>query len=50
MTLLGLDLGSSSVKAALVDSETGLALGSAQSPDAEMAIERAASRVGGARP
>ena len=39
MTLLGIDLGSSSVKAALVDSETGRALGSAQSPDAELAID-----------
>ena len=39
MTLLGIDLGSSSVKATLVDSGTGRALGSAQSPDAEMAID-----------
>ena len=39
MILLGIDLGSSSVKAALLDSESGAALGSAQSPDAEMSID-----------
>ena len=39
MILLGLDLGSSSVKAALVDSETGRVLGSAQSPESEMPID-----------
>ena len=37
MVLLGIDLGSSSVKAALVD-EGGAVLGAAQSPDVEMAI------------
>ncbi|MGB3541738.1 FGGY family carbohydrate kinase, partial [Rubrivirga sp.] len=40
MILLGIDLGSSSVKAALADSETGRALGSAQSPaSSEMTID-----------
>lgn len=34
--LLGLDIGSSSVKASLVDSETGQAVASAQSPSEEM--------------
>ncbi len=36
--LLGLDIGSSSIKAALVDSDTGEAVGAAQSPDKEMLI------------
>ena len=36
--LLGLDIGSSSVKAALVDVDTGVALASAQAPDFEMPI------------
>jgi xylulokinase len=36
--LLGYDLGSSSVKASLVDAETGLAVASAQSPAEEMAM------------
>jgi xylulokinase len=36
--LLGLDIGSSSVKASLVDVETGRALSSAQSPSEEMAM------------
>ena len=34
--LLGLDIGSSSVKASLVNSETGLSVASAQSPSEEM--------------
>lgn len=38
MLLLGLDIGSSSIKAALVDAHTGAALGTAQAPDTEMAI------------
>ncbi len=37
--LLGLDIGSSSIKAALVDSETGEAIQVAQAPDTEMSIE-----------
>ncbi len=37
--LLGFDLGSSSVKAALVDAQTGAVVASAQSPDVEMAID-----------
>lgn len=37
--LLGIDLGSSSVKVAVVDPETGRAVGRAQSPEAEMAID-----------
>lgn len=37
--LLGLDIGSSSIKAALVDTETGQLAFAAQSPDQEMAIE-----------
>ncbi|MCK5821869.1 MAG: carbohydrate kinase [Bacteroidales bacterium] len=36
--LLGLDIGSSSVKAALVDADTGKAIASAQAPDFEMPI------------
>lgn len=36
--LLGLDIGSSSIKASLVDVRTGKAVASAQSPDAEMPI------------
>ncbi|HZB14576.1 MAG TPA: FGGY family carbohydrate kinase, partial [Chryseolinea sp.] len=36
--LLGYDLGSSSVKASLVDAETGQAAASAQSPSEEMAM------------
>ena len=36
--LLGLDIGSSSVKASLVDSETGAVAASAQSPDCELRI------------
>ena len=39
MTLLGIDLGSSSVKASLVDAESGRTLGSAASPDVEMTID-----------
>lgn len=39
MTLLGIDLGSSSVKASLVDAASGRVLGSAASPDVEMAID-----------
>lgn len=37
--LLGFDVGSSSVKATLLDSETGRVAASAQSPDAEMRID-----------
>jgi xylulokinase len=37
--LLGYDIGSSSIKAALLDSETGRVLASAASPDREMAID-----------
>ncbi|HEY9594854.1 MAG TPA: FGGY family carbohydrate kinase [Spirochaetia bacterium] len=37
--LLGFDVGSSSIKAALVDAETGALAGSAASPDTELAIE-----------
>tara|TARA_R100001143_G_scaffold63515_2_gene71239 strand:- start:31310 stop:32824 length:1515 start_codon:yes stop_codon:yes gene_type:complete len=37
--LLGYDVGSSSVKASLVDSQTGQSIGSAISPDQEMAIQ-----------
>jgi xylulokinase len=37
--LLGLDIGSSSVKAALVDSATGRAVAQAQSPEVEMSID-----------
>lgn len=37
--LLGLDIGSSSVKAALVDSATGRPVAQAQSPEVEMAID-----------
>ena len=36
--LLGLDIGSSSVKASLVDAETGTIVTSAQSPTEEMAM------------
>ncbi|MCD6346732.1 MAG: carbohydrate kinase [Bacteroidales bacterium] len=36
--LLGFDIGSSSVKAALIDADTGLKAGSAQSPETEMPI------------
>lgn len=36
--LLGLDIGSSSVKAALVDAETGMTVATAQSPDEEMSM------------
>ncbi len=36
--LLGLDIGSSSIKATLVDAETGQSLAAAQSPSEEMAI------------
>ncbi len=39
MHLLGLDLGSSSVKASLLDAATGRVAGSGQYPDAEMAID-----------
>jgi xylulokinase len=39
MYLLGFDLGSSSVKAALVDARTGVAVATAQSPDTEMPID-----------
>lgn len=38
MKLLGIDLGSSSIKVAVVDSETGTCLGHAQYPETEMAI------------
>lgn len=38
MYLLGLDIGSSSVKVALVDGKTGQCLGTAGSPDTEMAM------------
>lgn len=38
MYLLGLDIGSSSIKIALVDSTSGKALGVVQSPDTEMVI------------
>lgn len=37
--LLGIDLGSSSVKASIVDATTGMRLAVAQSPDSEMAID-----------
>ena len=36
MTLLGLDIGSSSIKAALVDANTGLCIATATSPDTEL--------------
>jgi xylulokinase len=36
--LLGLDIGSSSIKASLVDAETGLSVSSAHSPEEEMTI------------
>ncbi len=36
--LLGLDIGSSSVKATLVDADTGISVQSAQSPDEEMSM------------
>ena len=39
MYLLGYDIGSSSVKAALLDADTGVCVASASSPDDEMAIE-----------
>ncbi len=39
MVLLGYDIGSSSVKAALLDAESGTCLASASSPDDEMEIE-----------
>lgn len=38
MLLLGLDIGSSSVKAALVDARTGATLGAVYAPETEMAI------------
>jgi xylulokinase len=38
MILLGIDIGSSSVKASLLDANSGKCLGSAQSPDTEMVI------------
>ncbi|MEQ1745949.1 MAG: FGGY family carbohydrate kinase [Saprospiraceae bacterium] len=38
MLLLGLDIGSSSIKAALVDARTGITLGSVHAPETEMAI------------
>ncbi len=41
--LLGLDIGSSSIKASLVDAETGLVTASAQSPDSELPIIAAQS-------
>lgn len=39
MYLLGYDLGTSSIKAALVSAETGKVIASAQSPDTELAIQ-----------
>ncbi len=39
MYLLGLDIGSSSIKAALVDAKTGKTMGTAQAPDREMDIQ-----------
>lgn len=39
MQLLGIDIGSSSVKAAIIDGETGRCLASGQYPDVEMEIE-----------
>jgi len=36
--LLGFDIGSSSIKAALVDAATGVVMGTAQAPDSEMEI------------
>ena len=38
MILLGIDIGSSSIKASLLDVKTGACVGSAQSPDTEMTI------------
>jgi xylulokinase len=38
MVLLGIDIGSSSIKASLLDAKTGACIGSAQSPDTEMLI------------
>ena len=39
MKCIGFDLGSSSIKAAIIDTESGLLLGTCQYPDAEMAID-----------
>jgi xylulokinase len=39
MKCIGFDLGSSSVKAAIIDTETGLLVGTCQYPDNEMAID-----------
>ncbi|HKL18887.1 MAG TPA: FGGY family carbohydrate kinase [Halalkalibaculum sp.] len=39
MLLLGYDIGSSSIKASIVDTETGRQIASAQSPDRELAIQ-----------
>lgn len=41
MLLLGYDIGSSSIKASIVDSETGRELAGAQSPNRELAIQSA---------
>ena len=43
MNLLGIDLGSSSVKVALVEAATGVCIASAQSPAVEMGMEAAMS-------
>jgi xylulokinase len=39
MKCIGFDLGSSSIKAAIIDTESGVLLGTCQYPDAEMAID-----------
>jgi xylulokinase len=39
MKCIGFDLGSSSIKAAIIDAETGAIFGSCQYPDSEMAID-----------
>ena len=47
MLLLGIDLGSSSVKASVIDGESGECLASAFYPEQEMKISRPETRLGG---